>query len=85
MHYYPNPAAGLNVHEVNTAIEEAFAEHGRGQVQMPPKLYIQFEHGDFRTMPAYIPSLSIGGVKIVNVHPENPGRGLPTVMALTII
>jgi alanine dehydrogenase len=24
-------------------------------------------------------------VKIVNVHPENPSRGLPTVMALTII
>jgi len=85
MHYYPNPAAGLNVHDVNAAIEEAFAEHGRGKVQMPPKLYIQFEQGDFRTMPAYIPSLSIGGVKIVNVHPENPARGLPTVMALTII
>lgn len=85
MHYYPSPAAGLNVHDVNRAIEEAFAEHGRGKVQMPPKLYIHFEHGDFRTMPAYIPSLSIGGVKIVNVHPGNPGRGLPTVMALTII
>jgi alanine dehydrogenase len=85
MHYYPNPAAGLDTREVNTAIEEAFAEHGRGKVQMPPKLYIQFDKGDFRTMPAYIPSLSIGGVKIVNVHPENPSRGLPTVMALTVI
>jgi alanine dehydrogenase len=85
MHYYPSPAAGLDIREVNAAIEEAFAEHGRRQVQMPPKLYIQFEHGDFRTMPAYIPSLAIGGVKIVNVHPENPAQGLPTVMALTVI
>jgi alanine dehydrogenase len=85
MHYYPSPAAGLDIAEVNAAIEEAFAEHGRGRVQMPPKLYIQFEHGDFRTMPAYIPSLGIGGVKIVNVHPENPANGLPTVMALTVI
>jgi alanine dehydrogenase len=85
MHYYPSPAAGLDVQEVNAAIEEAFAEHGRGKVQMPPKVYIQFEQGDFRTMPAYIPSLSIGGVKIVNVHPENPSKGLPTVMALTVI
>jgi alanine dehydrogenase len=85
MHYYPSPAAGLDVKEVNAAIEEAFAEHGRGKVQMPPKVYIQFEQGDFRTMPAYIPSLSIGGVKIVNVHPENPSKGLPTVMALTVI
>jgi alanine dehydrogenase len=85
MHYYPNPAAGLDIREVNAAIEEAFAEHGRGNVQMPPKVYIQFEHGDFRTMPGYIPSLATGGVKIVNVHPENPARGLPTVMALTVI
>jgi alanine dehydrogenase len=85
MHYYPNPAAGLDISAVNAAIEEAFAEHGRGKVQMPPKVYINFDHGDFRTMPAYIPSLDLGGVKIVNVHPGNPASGLPTVMALTII
>jgi len=85
MHYYPNPASGLDISEVNAAIEEAFAEHGRGKVQMPPKVYITFEHGDFRTMPAAIPALSIGGVKIVNVHPNNPAIGLPTVMALTVI
>jgi alanine dehydrogenase len=85
MHYYPSPEAGLDVHDVNVAIEEAFADHGRRMVQMPPKVYIQFEHGDFRTMPGYIPSLNIGGVKVVNVHPGNPARGLPTVMALTII
>jgi alanine dehydrogenase len=52
---------------------------------MPPKVYITFDHGDFRTMPAAIPSLSMGGVKIVNVHPGNPAIGLPTVMALTVI
>jgi alanine dehydrogenase len=85
MHYYPNPASGLDISEVNAVIEEAFAEHGRGKVQMPPKVYITFEHGDFRTMPAAIPALSIGGVKIVNVHPNNPAIGLPTVMALTVI
>lgn len=85
MHYYPNPGAGLDIPGVNAAIEEAFAEHGRGRVQMPPKVYITFAHGDFRTMPAYVPSLSLGGVKIVNVHPGNPAQGLPTVMALTVI
>ena len=85
MWYYSNPASGLDISEVNDAIEEAFAEHGRGNVQMPPKLYVHLEHGDFRTMPAYIPSLDIAGVKIVNVHPENPAIGLPTVMALTVL
>jgi alanine dehydrogenase len=85
MRYYPTPEAGLDLREVNRAVEEAFAEHGRGNVQMPPKVYITFEHGDFRTMPGYIPSLNIAGVKVVNVHPENPKSGLPTVMALTVL
>ena len=62
-----------------------FAEHGRGNVQMPPKVYITFPTGDFRTMPAYIPSAKMAGIKCVNVHPSNPALGLPTVMALTII
>lgn len=85
MRYYPDPARNLDLGLVNDAIEEAFAEQGRGHVQMPPKVYINLERGDFRTMPAYIPSMNIAGVKIVNVHPENPGLGLPTVMALTVI
>jgi len=52
---------------------------------MPPKVYITLPEGDFRTMPAYLPSLAIAGVKIVNVHPGNPAKGFPTVMALTVI
>ncbi|MDD1679320.1 MAG: ornithine cyclodeaminase family protein, partial [Methanomicrobiales archaeon] len=67
------------------AIEEIFAEHGRGKVQMPPKMYITLPTGDFRTMPAYVPGLDMAGVKIVNVHPNNREKHLPTVMALTII
>ncbi len=85
MKYYPAPAASLEIREVNDAIEEIFAEHGRGKVQMPPKLYITLPRGDFRTMPAFVPALSIAGVKIVNVHPHNREQHLPTVMALTII
>jgi len=85
MNYYPHPAEGLDLKEVNAAIEEAFAEHGRGKVQMPAKLYTYFEHGDFRTMPGYIPSMGMAGVKIVNVHPGNRAYDLPTVMALTVI
>jgi alanine dehydrogenase len=85
MHYYPNPEASIIYDDVNAAVETAFANHCKGEVQMPPKVYIHFEKGDFRTMPAYIPALDIAGVKIVNVHPENRILGLPTVMALTVI
>jgi alanine dehydrogenase len=85
MQYFTDTAKSIDLKEVNRLIETAFADHGRGLVQIPPKMYITLPEGDFRTMPAYLPSLSLAGVKIVNVHPGNPARGLPTVMALTII
>ena len=85
MKYYTGTDKGLDLKQVNRAVEEAFADHGKNLVQMPPKLYVTLPQGDFRTMPAYLPSLGIAGVKIVNVHPNNPARGLPTVMALTIL
>ena len=85
MRYYHDSEEGLDYREVNKAVEAVFREHARGHVQMPPKVYITFEHGDFRTMPAYVPALGIAGVKIVNVHPDNRTAGLPTVMALTVI
>jgi alanine dehydrogenase len=85
MQYFTDTDANLDIGLVNRAVEAAFADHGRGEVQQPPKLYVTLPEGDFRTMPAYLPSLSIAGVKIVNVHPGNPAKGLPTVMALTVI
>ncbi|MDO9097192.1 MAG: ornithine cyclodeaminase family protein, partial [Candidatus Methanoperedens sp.] len=68
-------------------VEEAFRQHGLRKVQMPPKLYLYFKkhNGDLRTMPAYLEEQDITGVKIVNVHPDNPKKGLPTVMALVIL
>jgi len=68
-------------------VEEAFRQHGLKKVQMPPKLYLYFKNhnGDLRTMPAYLEEQDITGVKIVNVHPDNPKIGLPTVMALMIL
>ena len=85
MEYVTDTERDLDIGLVNRAVEAAFADHGRGEVQMPPKVYVTLQKGDFRTMPAYLPSLEIAGVKIVNVHPKNPDSGLPTVMALTII
>ena len=85
MQYFADTEKSIDIKEVNRAIETAFADHARGVVQMPPKVYITLPKGVFRTMPAYLPSLSLAGVKVVNVHPGNPARGFPTVMALTII
>ncbi|MFA5331620.1 MAG: hypothetical protein WC342_04505 [Methanoregula sp.] len=38
MRYSPDPEQGLLPRAVNRAVEAAFADHGKGLVQMPPKL-----------------------------------------------
>ncbi|MCQ1536322.1 alanine dehydrogenase [Methanosarcina sp. KYL-1] len=77
----------VDMHSDMVVVESAFRQHGLGKVQMPPKSYLYYTayNGDLRTMPAYLEEEDITGVKIVNVHPGNPMRGLPTVMALIIL
>lgn len=77
----------LDPDEVITVVEDAFREKGFGRVQMPPKMYLFFNeyNGDLRVMPAYIPKFRMAGVKVVNVHPDNPSRSMLTVMATIII
>ena len=64
------------------AVEHAFELHGKGLTQMPAKIYLVFDRGDLRAMPAYIDGHA--GIKWVNSHPENREKGLPTVMAILI-
>lgn len=77
----------IDIHNVLPVVENAFREHGLGRVQMPPKVYLDFKahNGDLRTMPGYLEEMDIAGVKLVNVHPDNPKIGLPTVMALMVL
>ena len=72
----------LEMREVIPAVEEAFRLWAEGKTQMPPKSYLTIGKGDFRAMPAALPGAA--GVKWVNVHTQNPARGLPTVMAILI-
>ncbi|MCM8760872.1 MAG: alanine dehydrogenase [Candidatus Omnitrophica bacterium] len=80
-------ASVLSMRRVITIVERAFIAHCRHTVQMPPKIYIHLEKycGDFRAMPAYIENPEACGIKWVNVHPLNTGRGTPAVMALIIL
>ncbi len=72
----------LNMRDCIEAVERAFELHAKGKTQMPPKVYLTFEKGDLRAMPAYLDGKA--GIKWVNSHPENPKKGLPTVMAVLI-
>ncbi len=78
----------LSMENVLDAVEDAFRQKGMGEVVMPSKVYVNLEryHGDFRAMPAYLPSIDAAGVKIVNAHPRNPElAGLPSVMACILL
>jgi len=67
-------------------IEAAFKAHARGEVVMPPKIYLPLpDQSDFRAMPAYLVHPPSCGIKWVNVHPRNRRKGLPTVMGTVII
>ncbi len=72
----------LTMKETMEAVEKAFELHAKGKTQMPPKVYLTFERGDLRAMPACLDGKA--GIKWVNSHPENPKKGLPTVMAVLI-
>lgn len=68
------------------AVRQAFIAMARGQATMPAKVYLTLGQGrDFRAMPAWLHHPSAAGLKWVNVHPQNPRHGLPTVMALIVL
>lgn len=73
----------LRMPEVIRAVEQAFIDWTEGKGYMPAKSYLLLDQGDFRAMPAALPGAA--GVKWVNVHTQNPSRGLPTVMAIIIV
>jgi alanine dehydrogenase len=75
--------AALDASEAVEAVRQAFVEHARGAWQMPSKVYIDVEHGDFRAMPAAGGGYAV--LKWVTSFPENPARGLPTVTGVVLL
>ncbi|MEM0302498.1 MAG: alanine dehydrogenase [Archaeoglobaceae archaeon] len=73
----------ITMKEAINVVENAFREYSLSKALMPPKVYLTFEHGDLRAMPAYL--MGYAGVKWVNSHPKNPEKGLPSVMAVLIL
>src|SRR5688572_8860651 len=81
-------ASLLTMKETLRAVENAFLNYGRGDVQLPAKIYLDFEPygGDLRAMPAYMKGKSpAAGVKIVNSNAKNPERGLPAVTGVMVL
>lgn len=77
----------VTIEDAMKAVEDVLHEKAHRRVQMPPKTYIYFKQyeGDFRTMPSYIQGTNQAGVKIVNVHPNNPVKNQKPVVMATIV
>jgi len=78
----------LTMKDTLAAVEQCFAAFGRGEVLMPPKVYLNYAkyNGDIRVMPSYVEKMGISGVKVVNVHPDNPKKHkLRSVMATLLM
>lgn len=70
--------AAIDMREALAAIEEIFRLHGRRQVQMPSKVYLDLPGGDVRAMPAYAAPLGFASIKNINMHPGN--RDMPSII-----
>lgn len=70
--------AAIDMREALVAVEEVFRLHGRRQVQMPAKVYLDLPGGDVRAMPAYAAPLGFAAVKNINMHPGN--QGVPSII-----
>src|SRR5262245_43977180 len=71
---------------VFAAIEKAFVEHGKGNVEVPPKLGVDTRPRTFdHDMPAYVPALGLCGMKWVSGYPDDAARRLPTVAGLVVL
>lgn len=70
--------AAIDMREALSAVEEIFRLHGRRQVQMPAKVYLDLPGGDVRAMPAFAPPLGFASIKNINMHPGN--RDVPSIV-----
>lgn len=75
----------IKMRDVIKAVENAFKEHAKQLVQMPPKIYIELAKGDFRAMPAYAGGAV--GMKWISAYPENLKlkKKVPSVIGLIIL
>jgi len=72
--------------DIVAAVEEAFAEKGKGHAEMPPKPGIHPVADAFiHAMPAWLPKMRSAGMKWISGYPENYKGGLPYISGLIVL
>ncbi|MDQ3182416.1 MAG: delta(1)-pyrroline-2-carboxylate reductase family protein [Actinomycetota bacterium] len=77
-------AARLPYQTLADSIREVALARSSGRLRAPPRLVLPLsEGGVLLVMPASDREISI--TKLVTVHPQNPGRGLPTIQGEVVV
>lgn len=78
--------AAADVGRVIAAVRRAYVEYSDGTTMVPVRTPFAFANGGITLfMPGYAPGAGASVMKIVSVFPQNPARGLPTIMALAVL
>jgi ornithine cyclodeaminase/alanine dehydrogenase-like protein (mu-crystallin family) len=77
----------LPMDEAIRSVETAFIEFSAGRAEMPPRTRISPDpsRGTTLFMPAYLPSSSALGAKVISIFPANVSRSIPTIHALVLM
>jgi len=77
----------LSMKDVIEAVEKAFLElyHGKAKVPLRTILEVEKHDGFLLYMPSYLESSEALAVKVVSLYPENPKKGLPSVLASILL
>lgn len=67
------------------AVRDGFVALSTGRASVPVRGVLPVAGNTTLTMPAYIHGSPISAVKVVSVYPENPARGLPTVLGSVLV
>lgn len=77
----------ISYREVIDAVELSFRLKGEGKAELPPKPGVHPRPDSFiHAMPAYIGGgIDVAGVKWVSGYPDNPAKGLPSIVAILVL
>ena len=65
--------------------KECYRLFSEGKFDVPLRAVISGSHGNFLFMPAYCEDMSAAGLKIVNIMPGNPAKGLPASVGQVLL
>lgn len=68
-------------------LDRAMRAVSRGEVAAPPRLFAGHfdKSGVLGVMPGSAKGLDVYGAKIISLHPDNPGKGLPTIQGFVAL